>query len=179
MAADHTSGPQQFCHYHPRSEAFVCCGACGKPLCAECVYHGPVGTRCAECLYGIEIRPVSRARRVAAGIAAVVAALIIGWALGQLGWLNWLTGIAMGLLVGHVTKIVARRISVPTVQAAAGTAAALGAYCGAVVNHMRMLAQMGAPPVSVARAAANMDIGEWAVAALLAAGAAVYWVWRG
>lgn len=179
MAADHTAEPQRFCHYHPRSEAFVACGACGKPLCVECVYHGPVGTRCAECLFGIAIRPVSRSRRAAAGVAAVIAALIIGASLGQLGWLNWLTAIVLGLLVGHVTTIVARRISVPSVQAAAGIAAALGAYSGAVANHMRMLAQVGAPAVSVARAAANLGLGEWAVSALLAAGAAVYWVWRG
>jgi hypothetical protein len=179
MSDDKRPEPPRFCYYHPQREAFVSCGSCGKALCVECVQHGPVGTRCIECLYGIEIRPVSRARRIAAGVAALAVAVVIGSLLGRLGWLNWLTGIAMGLLVGHVAKTIAHRIPVPSVQAAAGAAAALGAYSGAVVNYMRILAQVGAPAVSVTRAAANVGLGEWALTALLAAGAAVYWVWRG
>jgi hypothetical protein len=178
MPSDLQSGSETFCHYHPGRPAFVRCGNCGKSLCPECVYHGPVGTRCAECLFGIEIKPVSRRRRFAAGAAALLAALIAGCALGYAGLLNWLAGMALGLLVGQVAKTLARRISVPSIQAAAGIAGAVGAYAGALAGQMRLLAQVGAP-VSVARAAAHVSLGDWAVAGALAAGVAIYWVWRG
>jgi len=178
MPSDPNGRGETHCHYHPRRPALVRCGSCGKPLCPECVYHGPVGTRCAECLFGIEIKPVSRRRRIGAGAAALLTALIGGCALGYEGLLSWLTAMALGLLVGQVARAVARRISVPSVQAAAGIAAAVGAYAGALAGQMRLLAQVGAP-LSVARAAAHVGLGDWAVAGALAAGVAIYWVWRG
>ena len=171
-------GAETTCHYHPTHPAFVRCGACGKALCAECVYHGPVGTRCVECLFGIEIKPVSRLRRVAAGAAALATALALGAAFGYVGWLNWLTGIVLGLAVGQVARSIVKHIAAPTVQAAAGIAAAIGAYGGAVVGHMRMLVQAGAP-ISLANAAAHIGVGDWGWAGLVPAGVAVYWVWRG
>ena len=177
MPTDRDGGTKTFCHYHPGRPALVRCGSCGKALCPECVYHGPVGTRCAECLFGIEIRPVSRRRRFAAGAAALAAAVGAGCALGYLGLMSWLTGIILGLVAGQVARTIARRISVPSVQAAAGIAAAVGAYAGTMVAQMRLLAQVGAP-VSLARAAAHVGLGDWALAGLLAAGVAIYWVWR-
>jgi hypothetical protein len=176
-----SSGPdsaQAHCHYHPDRPAFVRCGACGKALCAECVYHGPVGTRCVECLFGIEIKPVSRLRRVAAGVAALAIALALGSAFGYFGWLNWLTGIVLGLAVGQVARSIVKHIAAPTVQAAAGIAAAIGAYGGAVVGQMHLLTQAGAP-LSLSRAMAHIGVGDWAWAGLVAAGVAIYWVWRG
>lgn len=38
------------CYRHPNRETYVSCGKCGKPLCPDCVNHGPVGVRCADCL---------------------------------------------------------------------------------------------------------------------------------
>jgi len=171
-------GGDTHCHYHPQRPALVRCGRCSKYLCPECVYHGPVGTRCAECLYGIEVKPVSRARRIGAGAAGLLAALIAGSALGYTHLLSWLTAIALGLAVGHVTRTVARRITVPSVQAAAGVAGAVGVYVGALVGQMRLLAEVGAP-LSLARAAAQVRLEDWAVAGALATGIAIYWVWRG
>ncbi|UCH34689.1 MAG: hypothetical protein JSV65_19575 [Armatimonadota bacterium] len=180
MSSDGDDSTETTCHYHPGRAAFVRCGACGKPLCPECVNHGPVGTRCIECMYGIEIQPVSRRRRFAAGAAAVATALAAGSALGYFGWLNWLTGILLGLLVGHVARTMVRRILAPSVQAAAGIAAALGAFSGAVAGHARLLAEAGAPAsLSFVRAANSVGVGDWGLAGLLAAGAAIYWVWRG
>jgi len=178
MSADADSEKQAFCSYHPERPAFVRCGECGKPLCAECVHHGPIGTRCVECLWGIQIRPVSRRRRLAGGAAALAVSLAVGCALGYWGLLNWLTGIGLGLVVGHVARTVARSVSTRDVQAAAGIAAALGAYCGAVAAQARQLALVGAPSLSLPGAAANVELGDWALAGLLAAGTAIYWVWR-
>ena len=180
MASNADSSVQLHCHYHTDRPAFVRCGGCNKPLCAECVYHGPVGTRCVECLYGIAIQPLSKARRVLAGAAAFAAAVLVGSALGYVGWLNWLTGIILGLIVGHVGRTVARRVPAPSVQAAAGVAGATGAYCGALAGQIRLLAEAGAPVAqSVARAATHVSLAQWWAAGLLAAGVAIYWVWRG
>lgn len=38
------------CYRHPDRETWVTCGRCGKPLCPDCMMHGPVGVRCRECL---------------------------------------------------------------------------------------------------------------------------------
>ena len=38
------------CYRHHDRETFVSCGKCGKPLCPDCVHHGPVGVRCVDCL---------------------------------------------------------------------------------------------------------------------------------
>jgi len=38
------------CYRHPDRETWVSCGRCGKPLCTDCMMHGPVGIRCRECL---------------------------------------------------------------------------------------------------------------------------------
>ena len=38
------------CYRHPDRETWVSCGRCGKPLCPDCMIHGPVGVRCRECL---------------------------------------------------------------------------------------------------------------------------------
>jgi hypothetical protein len=181
MASDDADSPaaESRCYYHPRRPALVRCGNCGKALCSECIHHGPVGVRCVECLYGIKAEPVSSARGLAAGLTALLAAAVIGAALGWSGWLNLLTAIALGLVVGHATKVLARRAPAPSMQAAAGIAAMVGAYSGAVAAKTRLLAQAGAPAFSVARAAAQVGLGEWVVAGLIAAGIAIYWVWRG
>ncbi|MHB9024853.1 MAG: hypothetical protein ACYC7E_11875 [Armatimonadota bacterium] len=44
-----TSAPT--CYRHPDRETWVSCGRCGKPLCPDCMRHGPVGVRCEDCLY--------------------------------------------------------------------------------------------------------------------------------
>jgi len=38
------------CYRHADRETWVTCGRCGKPLCPDCMMHGPVGVRCRECL---------------------------------------------------------------------------------------------------------------------------------
>ena len=38
------------CYRHRDRETWVSCGRCGRPLCPDCVRHGPVGVRCDDCL---------------------------------------------------------------------------------------------------------------------------------
>ncbi len=38
------------CYRHPGRLTAVSCGKCGRPLCPDCINHGPVGIRCRECL---------------------------------------------------------------------------------------------------------------------------------
>ncbi len=170
---------QPTCHYHPQRVAYVRCGACDKPLCPECIQHGPVGTRCIECLLGIAIGPVSRARRLAAGAAGMATGLAVACALGCAGLLTWFTGIGVGLAVGHVTKVVARRTALPSLQAAGGMAAAIGAYCGAVAWQASSLLRAGARTgAAIGTAMSGVSLGEWALPGLLAAGVAIYWIRR-
>jgi hypothetical protein len=175
----HNDNPEQStCHYHPGQPAFVRCGRCGKPLCPECVQHGPVGTRCVECLLGIVIRPVTRARRVAASAAAAATALALGAGLGYFGLLNWLTGIALGLAVAQTARSITHRVAAPGVQAAAGCAAAVGVYWGAVVARMTLLVRLGAPGGAMLGAIGGVSLWQWVLPGLLAAGAAIYWMRR-
>jgi hypothetical protein len=176
------SEEQLRCHYHPAEHAFVRCGACDKPLCAECVQHGPVGTRCIECLLGIVIRPLTRARRMGAALASMATALALGAGVGYLGMLSgplgWLTSIGLGLAVGYVARTIVHHAAAPGVEAAAGIAAALGAYCGTVVWRAVERMQAGAPAGAAITAAARVHVLQWALIALLAAGAAIYWMRR-
>jgi len=45
-----TQGNAPTCYRHPQRVTWVSCGRCGRPLCPDCMHHGPVGIRCAECL---------------------------------------------------------------------------------------------------------------------------------
>jgi len=170
---------QPTCHYHPQQPAYVRCGVCDKPLCPDCIQHGPVGTRCIECLLGIAIRPVSAARRLAAAVAALATGVVVACALCYASRLTWFTGAALGLAVGQVTKTVARRTAPPSMQAAGGMAAAIGAYCGVVVSQVSSLLRAGvtAGP-AVAAAMSSIGLEQWALPGLVAAGVAIYWIRR-
>lgn len=67
------------CYRHSDRETWVTCGRCGKPLCPDCMMHGPVGVRCRECLLPqgkgpvlLDMERIRRAGRIGAFMA-------IGW----------------------------------------------------------------------------------------------------
>ena len=69
------------CHWHPDRETGLRCGACGKPICTECMRHHPVGIRCKACgepapLPTHAVSPSYFLR----GAAAAVGAGIVGYA---------------------------------------------------------------------------------------------------
>jgi len=90
------------CYRHKDRETGVSCGHCGRPLCPDCVRHGPTGVRCRDCL---------RLPRTAMGVAtsrqllrAAVCALLVAVPGGLLfGWLHlgglWPAAL-LGLLIG-------------------------------------------------------------------------------
>jgi membrane associated rhomboid family serine protease len=36
------------CYRHPDRETYVSCSECGRPICPDCMTHGPVGIRCPD-----------------------------------------------------------------------------------------------------------------------------------
>lgn len=123
------------CSNHPNRETGVSCGRCGKPLCPDCVRHGPTGVRCAECL---------RLPRRAAGLAAhqqimrgAAYALIVAIGGGLLlGWLHWVSlwpGAILGFGIGSAAHVGSGRHRDLSVQVVAGAVAAAGIVIAAVI----------------------------------------------
>lgn len=73
------------CYRHPDRETWVSCGRCGKPLCPDCVKHGPVGVRCADCLRGPTF-DTALAEPEKVGLAMGVAIALAVLATGGLVW---------------------------------------------------------------------------------------------
>lgn len=72
------------CFRHPQRETLVSCGRCGRPLCPDCMRHGPVGVRCADCLRTPRAEErlaapehVKTALGMAIGLAVVWCALLV------------------------------------------------------------------------------------------------------
>lgn len=133
-----------YCYKHPDRETEVSCGRCGKPLCPDCVHHGPTGVRCVECL---------RLPRRAAGLAtheqilrAVGFALLVavpgGLLLGWLHWVSLLTAIILGLAIGSAAHVGSRRhrdVSVQIVAALIASASiviAVAVFAASLPGHL-------------------------------------------
>ena len=119
-----------FCAYHPKRETTgVFCAKCEKPLCPDCVRHGPGGAaRCRDCLrLPAEARGGPKPRQLAAGIAAGLGAALAGAAfLGLVYWRDWIVAFLYGLGVGSAVFYAARRHRGPMLQAAAVLFAVIG-----------------------------------------------------
>lgn len=129
------SVPKPRCFYHPDREAYLFCGRCGRPLCPDCVHHGPTGVRCREC-----ITPSPRARGVPsprqvrnASLAALGTTAAAGTILGLLSFVNLLSTLALGFAVGSAAWLAAGRHRGVQIQVAAGAAALLGVLLAVVV----------------------------------------------
>jgi hypothetical protein len=66
------------CYRHPRTETFVSCGRCDKPICPKCMVSGPAGMRCRDC--GTISSPALYQIPPARLALAAVAALAVGTA---------------------------------------------------------------------------------------------------
>jgi hypothetical protein len=128
------------CYYHPNRGTRVTCGRCEKPLCPDCVQHGATGVRCRECL---TLSPRERGladpkqvRRAASAAAAV--AIAGGGVLGAIGWVTWLTGLALGFAVGAAAFKASGRHRDVAIQAMAGLLALVGILLGAVLTSFGM-----------------------------------------
>ncbi len=79
------------CYRHPQRVTWVSCGRCGRPLCPDCMQHGPVGVRCAECL-----RPPTMALD---GGAPEHVGLALGVGIGEA--VCWCVVLVLSGLLGH------------------------------------------------------------------------------
>ena len=77
-----------YCANHPDRETTLRCNRCGKPICASCAVHTPVGYRCRECLRGQQ-KVFETARQIDLPVAMIVAAICVGLATGLLRYLSF------------------------------------------------------------------------------------------
>jgi len=117
------------CYRHPDRETWVTCGRCGKPLCPDCMMHGPVGVRCRECLLPqgktgaagmLDAGKVKKAVGVAIGLAAAWIIIIFPLSLltGGLGPNLLLSGAAGGTVGWTIWRICQRTWNGTTVKVA-------------------------------------------------------------
>ena len=77
------------CANHPGVSTYLRCNRCGKPICAKCAVHMPVGYRCRECVRGQQevFYADFRSRHyVIAALVSLPLSLIAGWIVPTLGW---------------------------------------------------------------------------------------------
>jgi len=88
-----------YCVNHPKTETYLRCNRCGKPICVRCAVRTPVGYRCRDCVNAQQRIFYADFRTVHYLIAAVIAlplATVAGWLIPSLGWY----AIVLGPLAG-------------------------------------------------------------------------------
>jgi hypothetical protein len=119
-----------FCFYHPKRETTgVFCGKCEKPLCPDCVRHGPTGAvRCRDCLrLPAAARDRPRLGQLAAALGAGGAAALAGASLlGLIRWRSWMLAFLYGLGVGSAVFYASRRRRAAVLQGMALLLTVLG-----------------------------------------------------
>ena len=114
------------CATHPNVETELACSRCGKPICARCLVHTPVGARCRECA---NVRRIPT-YNVSTGILVrgIAAALVGGVVLGIAWWIfnplsafffGVIFGLAVGYGVGEAVSFATNRRAGPPLQAMA------------------------------------------------------------
>lgn len=145
-----TSEKAQTCYRHPDRETWVSCGRCGKPLCPDCMRHGPVGVRCVECLRPAGERAsetmhapqrVGLALGIALGMALVwlILLLVTGMLTGIMAPNLLISGIAGGAVGGVIWRIVGRTWNARTVRWAVGIGVAVPALASLALLLINLL----------------------------------------
>jgi hypothetical protein len=125
-------GDVLYCVNHPQTETLIRCSRCLDPICPKCAVRTAVGLRCRKCagigrspLYALEPR-----HYVIAALVALVAALIAGALVTQLGLLFtfFLAAPAGGLVAEAVIRSTRKRGR--AMQVITAVCIVLGAYLG-------------------------------------------------
>jgi hypothetical protein len=102
-----------YCVNHPRTETYLRCNRCGKPICPKCAVQTPVGYRCRDCvnvqqrIFYADFRPVHYLIAAAVGLPL---ALLAGWLIPNLGWYAIILGpLAGGGIAEAVRWAIQRR----------------------------------------------------------------------
>jgi hypothetical protein len=75
------TGPLR-CAAHPKTETYLRCGKCEKPICPRCMIQTPVGARCRQCaglrrLPMFDVRPLDLVKGFLSAVAASAAGAAI------------------------------------------------------------------------------------------------------
>jgi hypothetical protein len=114
------------CATHPGIETELACSRCGKPICARCLVHTPVGARCRECanvrrIPTYNIGGATFARAVASALGAAISIGIAWWIFNPLSYFFFgvIVGLAVGFAVGEIVSVGTNRKAGPPLQAIA------------------------------------------------------------
>ena len=90
------------CYLHPGTETRLTCGKCGKPICARCVVHHPVGIRCQECTHvrSLPTFRVTPRHYISAGIVSLGIGVVGGGILAILSLVGLSLLFRLFLMVG-------------------------------------------------------------------------------
>ena len=160
------------------------CGECGKPICPDCMYHGPVGVRCAECYGQVPGGPKVSGREYGlTAAAAAPTALLLGLAVGLLNvsGLIWsaLAGIACGIAAGAVARRATNKGLAVGLQALVGMLVVFGIFAGGLLAAaIRAASDQGGFGAALNAVVGNYGVLDWGVTAFFATAAAVYWLRR-
>lgn len=113
------------CHWHPDRETGLRCGACGKPICTECMRPHPVGIRCKQCgapaplpTHAVSTSYLLRgiAAAVAAGVAGNLALLLLPQILPFAGFFYFFLMLGLGYGVSAFVGAAVNRRRGPVYQ---------------------------------------------------------------
>ncbi len=90
-----------YCANHPNVETYLRCGKCGKPICAKCRTHTPVGFRCFDCagLQSVPTHAVDTSVYARAVMMGGAAAAIMGVLMGLFPGFEFWAALIMGIAV--------------------------------------------------------------------------------
>lgn len=151
------TGPLR-CAAHPKTETYLRCGKCEKPICPRCMIQTPVGARCRSCaglrrLPMFDVRPMDLARgffsAVAAGAAGGVALMYVS-AMPGVGFFGFILMALLGYGVGEAASAAARRRRGRSL----GWATVLALPIGLVIGRAGFFMLVGGAPAALAIPAA-------------------------
>jgi ribosomal protein L40E len=162
------TGPLR-CAAHPRTETYLRCGKCEKPICPRCMIQTPVGARCRQCaglrrLPMFDVRPLDLVKGFLSAVAASAAggmALLYLSAMPGVGFFGFILMALLGYGVGEAASAAARRRRSRTL----GWATVLALPIGLVLGRAAFFVMVGGYPaqLAVATATAMLFAPIWSV----------------
>ena len=152
------TGPLR-CAAHPKTETYLRCGKCEKPICPRCMIHTPVGARCRACaglrrLPMFDVRPLDLVKGFASAVAASAAGgvvLMYLTAVPGIGFFGFILMALLGYGVGEAASAAARRRRSRTL----GWATVLALPVGLVLGRAGFFMLVGGAPAALAIPAAT------------------------
>lgn len=148
------------CRWHPDRETGLRCGACGEPMCTECMRPHPVGIRCKECgapapLPTHAVSPSYILRGVGAAIGAGIAGyavILVSLRIAPLAGVFFFLMLGLGYGVSAIVGAAVNQRRGPAYQwmAAGGVAIAVSPIALAALANLSVGALINLAGVAVA-----------------------------